>query len=337
MKKTTVILLVVILVATQGFRRKPAGSFNVPDGWPKPAYNFRKNPLSDKKIQLGRLLFYDPVLSRDSTISCASCHSPSSAFTHVDHNLSHGIEGKMGTRNSPALMNLAWSKSFMWDGAVAHLDEQAVKPISNPLEMDESLDNVVRKLRASGKYASLFRDAFEDSAITGEYVLKSLSQFMLTIVSANAKYDKVQRGEEQFTENEAAGYTLFQKDCGSCHKEPLFTNGGFENNGLVLDDALRDVGQMKVTGKSSDPLKFKVPTLRNVQYSAPYMHDGRFKSLSQVLNNYVMGVCHGPTLSPKLQKGIYLTAVQKNQLMAFLYTLSDKQFLSDPRYGYPAK
>ena len=130
---------------------------------------------------------------------------------------------------------------------------------------------------------------------------------------------------------------MFQKDCGSCHKEPLFTNGGFENNGLVLDDALRDVGQMKVTGKSSDPLKFKVPTLRNVQYSAPYMHDGRFKSLSQVLNNYVMGVCHGPTLSPKLQKGIYLSAVQKNQLMAFLYTLSDKQFLSDPRYGYPAK
>src|SRR5262249_53369535 len=154
------------------------------------------------------------------------------AFTHVDHSLSHGIAGKIGSRNSPALMNLAWSNDFMWDGSVNHLDVQALAPISNPLEMDETIAHVTAKLRTSENYRSLFKAAFGDTAITGERVLKSLSQFMLTLISCNSKYDSVMRGEKQFTAQEANGYALFKKNCSSCHTEPLFTNEQFENNGL---------------------------------------------------------------------------------------------------------
>lgn len=337
MKKLAVIGLMCMVVAASAFRRKSHDVLQVPKGWPRPVYNFRKEPLSEKKIALGRMLFYDPILSRDSTISCASCHSPYNAFTHIDHNLSHGINGQMGTRNSPALMNLAWGNSFMWDGAVTHLDEQAVKPISNPIEMDETMEHVVIKLQNKAKYATLFADAFDDEAIKKEYVLKALSQFMLTLVSANAKYDSVMRNEDTFTAQELRGYALFKKNCSTCHTEPLFTNGEFENNGLEPDDSLRDMGRMKVTGRPDDSLKFKVPTLRNIEYTAPYMHDGRFKNLNLVLNNYIRGLVHGPTLSPKLNKGIYLTTTEKADLLAFLKTLSDKDFITNPAFGPPGK
>jgi len=337
MRKLLVTGLLAVLIFSEGFRKKHAVSIEVPAGWPKPVYNFRKYPLSEKKIQLGRLLFYDPVLSRDSTISCASCHAPFNTFTHVDHSLSHGIEGRIGTRNSPVLINLAWSSSFMWDGAIGHLDEQAQAPISNPLEMDEHMPHVAAKLQSSRKYADLFYDAFGERQISEEAVLQSLSQFMLTLVSANAKYDKVMAGTEKFSDNEARGYALFRNNCAVCHTEPLFTNGGFENNGLAVDDSLRDMGRIKVTHNSGDSLKFKVPTLRNIEYSQPYMHDGRFKTLGQVLNNYIMGIHQSPTLNPVLRKGIYLTAEQKADLAAFLHTLSDKAFLTDARFAMPGK
>ena len=337
MKKTTVILLLIIFIATMAFKRKDKYTFNVPAGWPKPAYNFKRNPLSESKIELGRRLFYDPVLSKDSTISCVSCHLQYTAFTHIDHALSHGIGGRIGVRNSPALMNLAWSTGFMWDGAINHLDMQPLAPISNALEMDESIAHVVAKLQSGRTYPTLFYKAFGDSVITGEFVLKSIAQFMLTLVSANAKYDKVMRGEAKFNDKEANGYLLFRKHCSSCHTEPLFTNGQFDNNGLTMDDSLKDIGRMKITHLSGDSLKFKVPTLRNIEFSAPYMHDGRFKTLSQVINNYILGIQHSPTLSPVLQKGIYLSSNEKVDLIAFLLTLSDKEFLFNPKYGYPAK
>lgn len=337
MRKAGITALLVAMVALAGFRKRDKVHLAVPKGWPAPVYDLGASPLSDKKIQLGRLLFYDPVLSRDSTISCASCHSPYNAFTHVDHSLSHGIDGKIGTRNSPVLVNLAWANSLMLDGAISHLDEQAATPISNPLEMDETMPHIVQKLEASEQYRELFADAFGRSGITDKNVLKALSQFMLTLVSANARYDSVKRGEAQFTEKEARGYDLFVKNCSSCHTEPLFTNGGFDNNGLGVDDSLHDVGRMRVTGLSRDSLKFKVPTLRNIAQSPPYMHDGRFKTLSQVLNNYIMGIQQSPTLNPRLQRGIYLTSEQKADLVAFLYTLSDKTFLFDPRFGIPGK
>jgi cytochrome c peroxidase len=335
MRKIIVINALVLLVVLMSFRKKEAALFHTPDGWPKPAYNFKKNPLTKDKIELGRRLFYDPILSKDSTVSCSSCHLQYSAFTHVDHNLSHGIEGKAGNRNSPSLMNLAWNTSFMWDGGVNHLDVQALAPITNPLEMAEDLAHVVKKLQAIPAYRGAFYKSFGDSTITGEHVLKSISQFMLTLVSSNAKYDKVMRDEEEFTAQEANGYKLFKQHCSSCHTEPLFTNGKFENNGLYVDDSLKDMGRMKISAHSDDSLKFKVPTLRNIEYSYPYMHDGRFKNLKQVLNYYVMGIKHSPTLSPQLQKGIYLNANEKVDVIAFLLTLSDKEFIQNPAYAYP--
>ena len=312
-------------------------TFEVPKNWPKPYYDFTKNPLSSSKIELGRVLFYDPILSKNNMISCANCHSPFTAFTHVDHDLSHGIDDRIGTRNSPALMNLAWHTSFMWDGAINHLDMQALAPISHPDEMGENIESVVSKLQRAKNYPNLFYKAYKDSIITGEHTLKALSQFMLTLVSANAKYDSVMRKQAQFTAQEKNGYALFQKKCASCHAEPLFTNLQFENNGLEVDTSLNDYGRMKVTKNKNDSLKFKVPTLRNIEFSFPYMHDGRFKSIAAVLKHYTNGVKQSRTLSVHLQKPIVLSSNEKVDLTSFLLTLTDKSFLFNPKFGYPKK
>ncbi len=332
-----VFVMLIFCVTFSSFEKKKPDFF-VTKGFPKPVYDFKKNPLDERKILLGRVLFYDPILSHDSTISCNSCHSQYTAFTHVDHALSHGIAGKVGNRNSPSLMNLAWAKSLMWDGAINHLDMQALAPISNKLEMDETIENVVKKLQHQKFYRENFYAAFNDSTITGQHVLQAIAQFMLTLVSANSKYDKVKRGEEKFSDNELSGYKLFKKNCEACHTEPLFTNGMFENNGLPVDAELNDMGRMKITKDKNDSLKFKVPTLRNVQYSAPYMHDGRFKNLNQVLNFYSMGLEHNKTLSPiLLNRKIYFNTDEKENLISFLMTLSDKEFLYDTRFSYPKR
>ena len=309
--------------------------FEVPINWPKPSYDFRKNPLSADKIELGRHLFYDPILSKNNQISCASCHSQYNAFTHVDHDLSHGIDDRIGTRNSPALMNLAWHSSFMWDGAINHLDMQALAPISHPDEMGENIETVVQKLQQSKTYPSLFYKAFKDSTITGEHTLKAISQFMLTLVSSHSKYDSVMRKQTQFTAKEKNGYSLFRKHCAACHTEPLFTNLQFENNGLDVDSTLNDYGRMKISKNKNDSLKFKVPTLRNIEFSYPYMHDGRFKTLAAVLKHYTGGVKPGSTLSVHLQKPIVLSSNEKVDLTAFLLTLTDKSFLFNPKFAYP--
>ncbi len=335
-KHAIVLVLAGALVILSAFGKRNKVALQVPKGWPQPVHNFRKEPLSEQKIALGRRLFYDPILSRDSTISCASCHSQYTAFTHVDHALSHGIDGRIGTRNSPALMNLAWSPSFMWDGAVAHLNVQSQKPITNAVEMDETMPHVVAKLQGNEKYRALFDEAYK-GGVTGDNLMDALSQFMLTLVSANARYDKVMRGDTVFLPHEARGYALFQKHCASCHVEPLFTSNAFENNGLVPDDSLRDAGLAAITHDPADSFKFKVPTLRNIELSAPYMHDGRFKTLSMVLNNYIRGIHQSPTLNPRLQKGIYLTLEQKADLVAFLLTLTDKDFVTNPAFGFPRK
>ncbi len=317
------------------FRAANDALFVVPSNFPQPVYDFTKNPISKNKIELGRALFYDPIFSRNNMISCASCHSQFSAFTHVDHALSHGIEDKIGFRNAPALMNLAWQKTFMRDGAVNHLDVLALAPIGNPVEMDENIAHVISKLQAGKIYPRLFFNAFGDSVITGEHTLKALSQFMLTFISANSKYDSVMHNESEFTVQENNGYQLFTKNCASCHREPLFTNDDFMNNGLPVDTTLNDYGRYGITNNPNDSLKFKVPTLRNIEFSYPYMHDGRFKRLSQVLDHYTKGIEKNKTLSNELQKTIELTSNEKVDLIAFLLTLTDKSFLYNPEYFYP--
>jgi len=309
--------------------------FIQPPHWPKPVYQFNQNKLTKEKIILGRVLFYDPILSKDSTISCSSCHSPFSAFTHVDHALSHGIHDSIGSRNSPALMNLAWQKQFMWDGAINNLDMQALAPISHPAEMASNIKEVVTKLNGTKIYKKLFFEAYHDSIATGEKTLKSIAQFLLTIISANSKYDEVMNHTAKFTVQEENGYQIFMQNCSSCHTEPLFTNGAFANNGLPIDSILNDKGRMRITKKIDDAYKFKVPTLRNIEFSYPYMHDGRFKKLSEVLNHYSSGIQKSETLDTSLKDKITLTSNEKVDLMAFLLTLSDKGFLFDPKFSYP--
>lgn len=305
----------------------------VPAGWPKPRYDFRKHPLSDNKVQLGRKLFYETALSRDNTISCNSCHTQYNAFTHADHALSHGIGGQIGPRNSPALMNLAWAGSLMWDGAIQHIDKQAKTPINNPIEMDVSMDTVVARLNGMAAYRAMYYQAFGDSSVTEDGVMEALSQFMLTMVSANAKYDRVMRKADTFSLREARGYAVFRRHCNSCHTEPLFTNSEFENNGLMPDTSLNDCGRAKVTGKKADSFKFKVPTLRNIEVTFPYMHDGRFRNLQMVLFHYSEKVHASATLSAKLPGKLALTEEEKVDMILFLKTLTDEQFLHDRRFA----
>ena len=335
-KYTYIILIVSVLFFSLAFTLlKPTPLyFQIPKGWPKPNYNFSKNPLTEEGFQLGRQLFYDPILSKDSTISCASCHLQATGFTHVDHSLSHGIDGKIGTRNSMTMMNLAWSKTFMWDGGVNHLDVQPLNPITSPVEMNETLANVVNKLQKNDKYKSLFFAAFGDENITGQRVLKALSHFELLLVTANSKYDKVMRKEAVFTNQEQNGYQLFKNNCASCHTEPLFTNGKYENNGIPLDTTLNDIGRQRITEKSEDYLKFKVPTLRNIQFTNPYMHDGRFKKLTEVVKHY-NSLGNNKNLPKQLQKPMNLTDNERVDLVAFLLTLTDTEFLFDKRFSYP--
>ncbi|MEM7372999.1 MAG: cytochrome c peroxidase [Bacteroidota bacterium] len=298
--------------------------------------------MTEEAVELGRALFYDPILSRDGTVSCASCHSPYNAFAHTDHDLSHGIDDQIGSRNAPPLFNLAWQEHFMWDGAINHLDMQALAPISHPGEMGETIASVVEKLTAHESYPALFAEAFgeridEEKQITGEGVLKALSQFQLTLVSATAKYDSVQQGLTQFTAQEQQGYRLFQQHCSSCHAEPLFSSNGFANNGLPIDTTLNDLGRWQISQLESDKHRFKIPSLRNLSYTYPYMHDGRFRKLNQVLTHYSSGIQYSQTLAPELNNPIDLSSHDKADLIAFLLTLNDKAFVFNPTHQFPRK
>lgn len=330
------IILVFITFGIVSFSIKYTTSlyFDIPKGFPKPIYDFKNNPLTEEGFQVGRKLFYDPILSKDATISCASCHLQQTGFTHVDHNLSHGIDGKTGTRNAMALQNLAWRKNFMWDGGINHLDVLYLAPITSEVEMNETLLNVVAKLNANTDYQHLFFKAFGTKCITGQLVFKALSQFVVSLTSSNSKYDKVVRKEEIFTEIEQKGYNLFKQNCASCHTEPLLTNDAFKNNGLPVDLTLNDTGRMKITQNPSDYLTFKVPSLRNVEFTFPYMHDGRFKTLNEVVKHY-NELKVSDNLSDELLKPMYLSDNNRTELVAFLKTLTDKEFLFNARFNYP--
>jgi len=334
MKKITCFIGGILLLSFIGLKVKK-NIFTYPKYWTKPIYDVVKNPVTEDGFQLGRALFYDPRLSKDNTISCASCHLQASGFTHIDHDLSHGIEGKVGTRNSLAIMNTAWSNSFMWDGGINHLEVQALAPLTSEVEMAETLKNVVRKLDTIPFYKDLFYKAFQDSTITGQRVLLGLTQFTVMLNTYNSKYDKYIRKEDAFTGQEKNGLKLFKENCASCHTEPLFANNEFKNNGLPVDTTLNDYGRMKITQDPKDSLKFKVPTLRNIQFTKPYMHDGRFETLQEVITHYTSGIQHSETLADELKEAIVLTPNEKVDLLVFLHTLTDKEFLFDKRFSFP--
>jgi len=334
MGKNVVILCLFAFMMISFVLIKDNHFFNPPDYFPKPVYDFQQNPLDSNKIELGRTLFYDPILSDNNTISCVSCHSSFNAFAHTDHDLSHGIFDSIGNRNAPALFNLAWQKAFMWDGAINHLDMQALAPISHKSEMGSNINAVIMKLNESKEYKEAFLNAFQDSTISTAEILKALSQFQLTLVSANAKYDRVKMGKEVFTEQEKNGYQLFKKDCASCHSEPLFSNYNFENNGLPIDPTINDLGRYVITENDNDKAKFKVPSLRNLSFTYPYMHDGRFMTLQEVINHYTSGIEYSETLSLQFNKSIELSSNEKVDLISFLLTLNDKDFVFNKKHQF---
>lgn len=335
----SVILILLVTVIIVAFTNDVFSGFQKPENFPEPVYDFRKNPVTKNGFELGRKLFYETALSRDGSISCGNCHVQTSGFTQHGHDISHGIEDRLGNRNSPPIMNLAWSQSFMWDGGVFHLDLFPINPITNSVEMDEKMDRVITKLRAMPEYADKFKAAFGTPDINGTRLFKALSQYMLMCISSNSKYDSVMRKSgAQFSAHEKAGYLLFRKSCSSCHQEPLFTDGSFRNNGL--DHRYNpDSGRQAITLDVTDRYKFKVPSLRNLKYTTPYMHDGRFTTLDQVLDHYNKHVIDDPNLDPLLKKngelGIHLTQVEKDNLKAFLLTLNDKVFITNKILSEP--
>ncbi len=307
--------------------------FQKPTNFPATVYNFANNPITKDGFELGRMLFYEPRLSRNNTITCGSCHIQSSAFTQHGHDVSHGIDDRLGTRNAPPIMNLAWNKVFNWGGGVYDLDTHPIIPITTHEEMDENLENVYNKLRAMPKYTSKFKAAFGTEEINTANFMKALSQFMLMCVSSNAKYDKVMRKESgtSFTAEELEGYHIFKDKCGTCHTEPLFTDGSFRNNGLGISP-VNDKGLYTATLIETDKYKFKVPSLRNLKYTAPYMHDGRFLTLNGVLEHYNSEVQATQNVDPLLNNGrlgIALSVNDKTKITAFLNTLNDEEFINN--------
>lgn len=312
-------------------------SFSIPSGWPLPIYTFQNNPLTQQGFELGRKLFYEVRLSRDNSISCGSCHAQFSAFSHLDHSVSHGINGLLGTRNAQGLFNLAWRPNLFWDGGVANLEDQPLSPIENPVEMGEKMSDVIAELSGDAAYKQSFKRVFGDETISSQRIFKALAQFMATLVSNNSKYDKYIRGESggELTQQEKSGLLLFRAKCASCHKEPLFTDHSFRNNGLMADESINDTGRAHVTAISEDRYKFMVPSLRNVSLTRPYMHDGRFTSLDAVLEHYRTGIVISSTLDSSLTSGISISEDEKNDIIAFLRILDDESFTKDKRFKGP--
>jgi cytochrome c peroxidase len=304
--------------------------FEAPKTWNKLVYDLNTNPITEAGFTLGKKLFYDPILSVDGTISCGSCHQQSAAFAHNAHDLSHGVRDLLGTRNAPTLQNLAWSKSFGWDGGVPHLDLFPISPIENPVEMAEKMPNVLQKLRNHVDYPRLFERAFGSSQINTATLSQALSQFQLMLVSDNTRYDQYLGGDKSvLNSQEKSGLDVFRQYCTSCHTEPLLTNGGFANNGLPF---VHDEGRYAITLDSSDLYRFKVPSLRNVAVSAPYFHDGRVRTLAAAVEHYRSGVQKSTTLDLRDGKLTFSDA-EKQDLVAFLGTLTDTAFVRDTRFG----
>lgn len=339
LKPTYVIMAFCLFLLGISLRGKEPGpgvtyvTLQLPDSLPRPLYDFSKNPLTKEGIALGRYLFYDPKLSRDSSVSCGFCHQQYAAFGHFDHPLAHGVYGRMGTRSVPTLFNLIWQKDFMWDGGVNHLDIQPMSPITAENEMDMPLNELIERLKCNEKYQQLFKAAYGTEEVTSQRMFKALAQFMATMISFESRYDSVKRRVPgvAFTAEEAGGYNTFRQKCAGCHKEPFFTDFSARNNGIPYSPNMNDMGRMRITNNTGDYMKFKVPSLRNVMVSAPYMHDGRFFDIFQVFAMYDHGQEKGSTVDP-LVRGMQLSPKEQRQLYMFLNTLTDKHFLQNEDY-----
>jgi cytochrome c peroxidase len=303
------------------------------------------NPQTVEGVSLGRKLFFDPILSGDGTMACASCHSPALSFTDSNQ-FSTGITLQEGNRNSMAIVNAAWNWNgqFFWDGRANSLENQALDPVVNPIEMNNTWPNAMAHLQADANYPSLFKAAFGTFTIDSTLVTKALAQFERTLITANSRFDQFLLGQTPLTSAELSGFSIYMDenggDCFHCHgqaNQPLWTDNEFHNNGL--DALFLDIGLGNVTGNAGDNGKFKTPTLRNLAYTAPYMHDGRFNTLDEVIDHYSSGLVSSSTVDPLLkyigQGGVQLTPSEKADLKAFLLSLSDPEFTTNPNFQDP--
>ena len=320
-------------------------TLEVPFGFPQP-YLPNDNPLTVEGIALGRKLFFDPILSGDGTQACADCHDPARAFVDSTLQFSIGIDGNPGNRNSMPLFNMAWNiqNNFFWDGRTTGLEAQALQPVTNPIEMHNTWINAVAALQATSTYPPLFEEAFKTTTVDSLLVGKALAQFERTLVSSNSKFDQYLRGETALAPSELNGFSLFMDenggDCFHCHgsaSNPLWTDNIFHNNGL--DATFTDLGLGGVTGDANDNGKFKTPSLRNLSFTAPYMHDGRFATLDEVIDHYSQGLQSSSTIDPLMktvgQGGVQLTPPEIADLKAFLLTLDDYDFITNTSYQAP--
>tara|TARA_Y100000746_G_C15435265_1_gene420356 strand:+ start:397 stop:1470 length:1074 start_codon:yes stop_codon:yes gene_type:complete len=292
-----------------------------------------ENPMSMEGVELGKKLFNDPILSINNSISCASCHIQSFSFSDPNQ-FSFGTDGIHGTRNASAIINAGWHTSLNWDGSAMSLEEQAFEPIRNTLEMNNSWQNVENRLNQDEEYKLLFKNSFNIDYIDSNHIVKAIAQFERSLISNNSRFDKYIRGELQLSPSELNGYAIFnteKADCFHCHGTNLFTDNLFHNNGLDTDP-FQDLGLGKITGEINDNGKFKTPTLRNIALTAPYMHDGRFQTLEEVIEHYDNGGHYSSTIDPLMKKlgiGLLLTNQEKQDLIAFLHTLSDVEYIND--------
>lgn len=311
------------------------------------------NPLTNEGIELGRYLFWEKKLSGDNTQSCGTCHLPQYSFSDPNQ-FSTGITGAIGNRQAMALINLGWARDYFWDGRALTLEHQVIEPVSNPIEMNETWENALEELRNDPFYPPMFRRAFGSEHITQQRAAKAMASFLRIMISSDSKFDKERRGEYTFTPQEEAGFNMFLQegginpstgesfggaDCFHCHGFAGMQISDYlmHNNGLDANFQ-NDPGLAGLTGNPLDSGKFKTPTLRNIEFTAPYMHDGRFQTLEQVVDHYNTGGVLSTTIDPMMEAqggGLFLSEVTKQNLIAFLKTLSDPGFLTNPAFSNP--
>ena len=304
-----------------------------------------RNPLTKEGVELGRQLFYDPALSRNGKVSCATCHQQEKAFSDGQAISAAGVTGKRLLRHVPSLVNLAWMNGLFWDGGAKDLESVSFGPLTHPDEMGQDLKILTHKLQQHPQYPQLFKKAFGSDSVTAATIGRALAQFQRNLISAGSRYDKYTRKEDggELNEMELQGLTLVKKHCSSCHATDLFTDNSYYNNGLdsVFSSESEELayGRGRISGLPADIGKYKVPTLRNIGITAPYMHDGRFATLDEVLEHYRTGVVISPGLAPQLQQhdqpGIPVSTSEKKAIIAFLLTLTDKDFMSNKTYAAP--
>lgn len=296
-------------------------------------------PVTQQGFELGKKLFFDPVISINNSVSCASCHKPELAFTDGLALSDKGVSGNLLSRHTPSIVNTAWMSDLFWDGGAKDIESLVLGPIEHPDEMGQNINDLVTKLQQIPEYQELFSEAFPDYGIKTQTIMQALGQFQNGLISANSKYDRYIRGETggYFSEQEMAGLNLFEIHCSSCHSSDLFTDNAFHNNGI--DSSFEDqsnleikLGRYRITKDPEDLGKFKTPTLRNIAVTGPYMHDGRFNSLEEVVEHYSENIKISETLDHNLYQPLKLSRKEKEDLVSFLLTLTDEVFLTNPSY-----